>query len=144
MAGTNANHHTASGRIPGRLRRLDLAVAVLVVSTTISACAMMTEPPDFPGAVRNFLAEPVDVYEYSVADPETTTFVVRLDSGDLYELPVGGKYCEGEGLVAFGVDGEVGRLEDRCAIDSDEVWVLHADGHYVTSYEGDDTYYYRD
>ncbi len=33
---------------------------------------------------------------------------------------------------------------DPAAIDSDEVWVLHAEGHYVVDHVGDDTYYYRD
>ncbi len=144
MAGTNTNHHTASDRIPNRLRRLNLAVAVLVVSTTIPACALMVEPPDFPGAIRNLLGEPVEIYEHSLEHPDTTTLVVQLDPGALHELPALGDRCYGAGLVALGSDGEVGQLEDLCAIASDEVWVLHSDGHYVTSYEGDNTYYYRD
>lgn len=124
--------------------RLAAGAAFLAVPMLLAGCARMVEPPDFPGAIRSFLAEPVGIYEYSLEHPDTTTFVVQLDPGDLHELPALGDRCNGAGLVALGSNGEVGQLEDLCAIASDEVWVLHTEGHYVTSYEGDDTYYYRE
>ncbi len=124
-------------------RRLAVGVAILLVTTITSGCANLAEPPHFPAAIRNMLDEPIEIHEYPLADPEMTTLVVQLDPGDIHELPSVGNQCYEEGLVALGVDGEVGQL-DRCAIGADEVWVLHAEGNYEADYVGDDTYYWRE
>ncbi len=124
-------------------RRLAVGVVTLIVTTITSGCANMTEPPHFPAAIRNMLDEPIEIHEYPLADPEMTALVVQLDPGDIHELPSVGNQCYGEGLVALGVDGEVGQM-DRCAIGADEVWVLHAEGNYGADYVGDDTYYWRE
>ncbi len=144
MSTVTANDKAVTKQRPNHALWLAMRTAVVTVITITSGCARMVEPPDFPGAIRNFLAEPVEIHEYSLEHPDTTTFVVQLGPGDVHELPPLGDRCDGAGLVALGSDGEVGKLEDLCAIASDEVWVLHTEGHYVTSYEGDDTYYIRD
>jgi hypothetical protein len=119
-------------------------VAVVMLSLISSGCIGFVEPPTFPGAVRNFLDDPVAIYGFSVDEPDTLTLLVMLSPGELQELEILDTRCTEEGLVAL-VDGaEVGRLVDRCEIDTDEVWVLHAEGNYIAPYEGAATFYPRD
>jgi hypothetical protein len=128
----------------GPALRLTTVVVLMVVAAVGCDAIPITEPPTLPGAIRNFLDEPVDVYGYSTADPSTSTLMTRLDPGDLYEVESLDTQCTGKGVVALEGDVEVGRLDDRCAIDEYQIWVLHPEGNYMTANEGKDTYYPRD
>lgn len=128
-------------RRENRRRLLTRVASVLVVVLFLSGCSLpITEPEDFPAAIRNQLDEPVEILEFQVATPETTALVVRIEPGDIHEFPMGAP-CAGTGLLAQTSRGEIARLDDRCFLFSDSVWVLREQGDYVNNYYGDSTIY---
>jgi hypothetical protein len=117
-------------------------VVVVVLIVAVAGCSLpITEPPPYPGALRNSLDVPVDIYRYQREDHDSTTFVARLGPGDVYEVEPRDVECVFEGLVALDGVVEVGRLENRCDVSVDRVWVLDPDDNYTTDYYGSGTDY---
>ncbi len=122
-------------------RYLAASAAVLAGVVLVSGCSVpITEPDDFPAAIRNQLDESIEVFDFRIETPETTTAIVSIGAGEIHEFPMGA-LCAGTGLVAETTHGEVGRLDDRCSLFSDSVWVLRDQGNYITDYYGDSTIY---
>ncbi len=115
--------------------------AVLVLASFLSGCSLpITEPETLPSAIANQWNESVDVVEFEVGSPDTETLVVRIDPGGIHEFPRS-EPCSGLGLVARSLQGEVARLNDKCSLGADSVWVLRSQGDYLTDYYGDSTIY---